>query len=144
MRDFVGYLPKFFISFRRLEKQFMLQERRLSEESQQLVISSPGAVAETIENPETDTSPAKTMTVLQSAQLGIDIRERVSHKNIDPVGSVQSRRNSDENAYCEDKLRCSSEDETQTLAEVSEELIAQVLGGPSSFLEAANVFGGHS
>ena len=65
--------------------------RRFSKETQQLVLSFPGAVAETIEFPETDTSPAKTMTVLQSAQPGIDIGEGVSYKTIDPVGSVQSR-----------------------------------------------------
>ena len=47
-------------------------------------------------------------------------------------------------AYCEDKLRCSSDGETQTLLEASEESITQILGGPSSILEAANVIGGHS
>ena len=48
------------------------------------------------------------------------------------------------NGYCEDKFRCLSEDETQTLAEVSEESVAHILGGPSSILEAANMFGAHS
>ena len=141
MNEIAGNLPRTFISFGPLRKQSKLQETRHTEKSQQLVISSPRAVVETIEIPETDTSPVETMTVLQSAQRGIDIGDNFSLMDVDPVGSVQGSGDSDVNAYCEDRLRSLSESELQILAEVGEELIADFLTGPSSSGGAADVLG---
>ena len=68
MIEIFGELPRTFMSFCRLEKESKLQGRRQSEENQPLSISSPGAYAEAIKIPEIDTSPVRTMTVLQSVQ----------------------------------------------------------------------------
>ena len=96
------------------------------------MISSPSAIAELIEIPETDTSPVKTIAVLRSAQPGTIIGGRVSNMNAEPMGSVQSSGDSDVKAYCADKLRCLIEGELKSKAEVGQESIAQAPGGQSS------------
>ena len=100
--------------------------------------SSLGAVAETIEILETDTSPVKTMTVLQSAQPGNDISDGVSDMNVDAADSVQSSGDSVVNAY---KLRFLNDGKLQTLTEVGEKLIAQFLDRPTSSDGAADLLG---
>ena len=52
--------------------------------------------------------------------------------NVDPVGSVQSQRKPDVNEYSDDKSRSLSRAELQTLVEMGEESISQILVGPSS------------
>ena len=70
MSDFAGNLPRTLISFRRLRKKSNLQERCQTGEDQEVVISPPGTSAETVQIPETDTSPKKTMTALLRARPG--------------------------------------------------------------------------
>ena len=66
MSDFAGNLPRTFISFHCLEKKSNVQEKSSTGENQGLVISPLGSSAETVQTPETDTSPVKTLTVLKS------------------------------------------------------------------------------
>ena len=82
-------------------------------------------------------SPVNTMTVLQSDHLVTDANETTSlsvdrklQEIVKLEGSVGSCGGTDIKVYCEDKLRSLSEGELQTLAEVSEECIAKILGGP--------------
>ena len=50
---------------------------------------------------------------------------------------MQKSGDSDVKAYCANKLRCLSEGELQSIAEVGEESIAQIIGGQSSSSGAA-------
>ena len=101
------------------------------------MISPPSVVGELIEIPETDTSPVKTMTVLRISQPGITVGRRVSNKNAELVCCVQSSGDSYVKAYCSGKLRCLSEGELKSKAEVGEESFAQIFGGQSSISGAA-------
>ena len=91
------------------------------------MISPPSAIAEAMNNPETDTSPVETMTVFRSAQTGLNISGRLGSMNADPVISMQSSGESNVNDYCANKLLSLSQGELQTTTEVSEESIAQIL-----------------
>ena len=51
-------------------------------DEQQVLISSPSAVAETVEILETDTLPVKTMAVLQSTGPGVHIGEELTQQII--------------------------------------------------------------
>ena len=128
LSSFVGDLLETFISFRCLEKKSNVQERRKTGEVQQLVIPPQNAVAGAVDILESDTSPVKTMTVLQSAKLGISIGEKVSDMKADPLGSVQFSGDSDVKPYCKDKLRFLSGGDMQTLYEVGEKSIEQIFG----------------
>ena len=55
--------------------------------------------------------------------------ERVSQEIFNPEGSVESSGDTNINVYWEDKHRSLSQGETPTLVEVSEESIAEILGG---------------
>ena len=90
MGEFAGNLPQTLVKFRCSEKKSKWQGWSQTEEAQQLVISPPSAVAETMEVPQTDTTPVRTMTALQRAQSGTDISKGVCWTNVDPMGSVQS------------------------------------------------------
>ena len=68
MSEPAGILPQIVMSFHYLEKKSIVQERDHTREDQQLVTSPPDFADETVRNSETDTSPVKTMTVLQSAR----------------------------------------------------------------------------
>ena len=114
-----------------------MQEKIQTAEDQQLEFFPPSRSAETIQNTETDTSPVKSLTVLQNACPGTNNNgnssqkmERVPPEVINPEGSVGSSGGTDVNVYFEEKLRLPSEREIQTLVEVSEESIAKILGGP--------------
>ena len=72
------------------EKESKFQEGGQSEEVQLLLISSPSAVAETLESTNKDTSPAKTMAVLQSSRPGVIVGEEMTQEVINPAGSGQS------------------------------------------------------
>ena len=93
--------------------------------------------AETVQIPETDTSPVKTKMVLQSVHPGTNTNEttspsmeRVPEEVVNLEGSIGSSGDWDKNVYCEENLRSLSEDEIKTLMEVTEESIAKILEGP--------------
>ena len=137
MSKLAGNLPQTFISFHCLEKNSNAQERSQTGDNQQLLISPSGTSVETVRNSETDASPVKTIMVLQSAPPGTNTNEtnpqsmeRVLREVVNLEGSVGSSGGTDVDVYCEDKLRSLSEGEIQTLVEVSEESIAEVLCGP--------------
>ena len=75
MSEFAGNLLQMLMSFRCLEKNSKLQERRQSEECQQVVNRSREAIAETMKNPKTYISHVKTMAVLRSTGPGVHIGE---------------------------------------------------------------------
>ena len=54
-------------------------ERSQTGEDRQLVFSPPGTFTETVQIPETDTSPVKTIMVLQSARPGTDTDEHSAY-----------------------------------------------------------------
>ena len=85
----------------------------------------PDTAAVTVKFPQTDTSPVKTMTILQNActKANVDATTTQSREGVtqEIVNSVGSGVDSDINVYCEDKLQSPSEGELQTLVEVSEE-----------------------
>ena len=76
------------------------------------MISSRDTATETVQIPETDTSPVKTMAVLQSAFLGTNTDETTTRSMeglpqevVNPEGFVGSSGDTDLKVYCEDKLR---------------------------------------
>ena len=87
--EFDDNLPRTFINLRCLKKESKMKRWSQTGEEQQLMVSPRVAVAVMIQIMETDTSPVKTMTVLQSSQLGINISEGVRHMNVDTVGFLQ-------------------------------------------------------
>ena len=138
MREFTGNIPQTSINFRCLQKKSNVQEKSQTGEDNRLVVSPPIPSTETVQNLETDTSPVKTMTVLQIALPGTNIngtnsqsKETVLQEIVNLERSVGSRGGTDVSVYCEDKLRSLSEGEIQTLMEVSEESIAKVLACPT-------------
>ena len=96
------------------------------------MISPLSAVAETVKISETDASPVNTMAVLQSTGPGVHTGEELTQGEIHLEGYGQSCGDSDVNACCKDKLWSLSEGELRTLAKVSEDSIAQKIGGPCS------------
>ena len=97
MSEFTGKLPRTSICFRCLEKKSNLQRRSQTGEDKRLVNSPRSKSAESVQIPKTDTSPVKTMTVLQSARPGtnnIEINsqsvERESQEVVNPEGFVRS------------------------------------------------------
>ena len=88
--EFAVNSPQTFINFRCSEKESKMQGWSQTDEESAFGSFSPDTVAETIEIPETDTSPLKTITLLQSVQLGIDVSEGVFGSNVDPVSSARS------------------------------------------------------
>ena len=95
-----------------------MQEKSQTGKDQQLENPSPGTSAETGQIPESDTSPVKTMTVLQSARPRTNTDEptsqsveRVPPEVVQPEGSFGSSGDTDVNIYCEDKFRSLSDDE---------------------------------
>ena len=126
-----GNLPQNFHTISLLrEKKPMCKEWRL-------VVSSPDTVAGTVEIPETDMSPVKTMAVLQSAQPGNDNCEGLCEMKVNPFVSVQRNGELDVKKHSDDKTRSLSEGELQTLDEKGEESIAQIPIGSSSSSWAA-------
>ena len=114
--DFAVNLQRTSISFRWLEKKTNVQEKSQTGEDQRLVISPPGPSPETVQIREADTSPVKTMTVLQSASPGTNNNEtnyqsmeRVPQGAVNPERSVGSSGGTYVNVYCEDKVRSQSE-----------------------------------
>ena len=100
-----------------------------------MAISSPDTIAETVEILSKHTSPVRTLTVLQSAGLGVNGFETTNRsfgglikQTVNPAGSVASNGDTDIKTYCDDKLQSLSERELQILVEVDEESIAKSLG----------------
>ena len=125
------------MSFRCLERKSILQGRSQFGEDQQLVISPAESAAERIQNPERDTAPLKSKTVLQSDRPGTKTdetsfrtMENVPQEVVIPEESVGSSIDTDIKLYCEVKLRSLSEDELRMLVEVSEDSIAKILRAP--------------
>ena len=137
MSKLAGNLPQTFKSSHCLKKNSNVQERSQTGDNQQLLIFPSGTSVETVRNSETDASHVKTITVLQSAPPGTNTNEtnpqsmeRVLREVVNLKGFVGCSGGMDVDVYCEDKLRSLSEGEIQTLVEVSEESIAEVLCGP--------------
>ena len=132
-------------------KKSKLQDKRQADRNEQLAITSRITKAETIEIPGRDMHPMRTMTMIDSTRPGFDVEEThgqsvriVTHTAVDVAGSGHSSCHSDMNTFCEYNLRSFREDELRASAEVSEESIAQIIGGPfpSSVFDAAASSGG--
>ena len=132
LNEFAGNLPQNSIGFGCLENESQLNGGNQTEECRRLVVSSPDTLAGTAEIPETDTSAVNRMTVLQSAQPGIDITEGVCEMNVYPADAVQCSGKSDTNVYCKDKFRSLSKGQFHPLAEKVNHSVAHILRGPSS------------
>ena len=124
MSEFAGIIPQTFINFRSLEKKSNVPEKSQTGEDQRLVMSPPIIFAETAQFHETNKSPVKTMTVLQSVRPGTNNNgtnsqsmEKVPQEIDNPERSVGSSGGTDVSVYCEDKLRSVGEGEKQTLKE---------------------------
>ena len=112
--EFAGSLPQTFINFRCLEKKYDVQERIQAVADQLSVIAPPNRVVETVEIPETDTSPVKVMAVLQSTGHGVHNGEDLTQVVIYPASSGQSSGHSDVNALCEDNVQSLNKVELRT------------------------------
>ena len=67
--EIAGLSPQALKKIRCLEKESNVQQNRQAGEVEQFASCSPDAAAETVSSPETDTSPIKTITRLQSDHL---------------------------------------------------------------------------
>ena len=88
MSEFVGNLPSIFLSFRNLQRKTQLHEEEPTGSNQEAPIISPDVCPNTAEISETDTSPAKTITVIQGVRsiLQIEGLDVVSSGTVEVAG----------------------------------------------------------
>ena len=123
--------------FSLFRQRIQIARMESSGEDQKLVVFPPLTAAETVQIPEADTWPVKTMTVLQCARPRTNTNKtttrsmkRVPQGVVTPEGPVGSSGDTDINVWSEHKLRSLSKDKLHTLVEVSGDSTAKTLKGP--------------
>ena len=124
MSEIAGNLPRTFMSFRNLERGTQLHEEERTERDLREQNVSPNVCPERVEVPETDTSPVKTLAILQRACTS----QRTVRKSAVDMSELPSR--SDDglsvSEFCAEEARSFSEAEMSKLVDLGGESVAEM------------------